>query len=411
MTDGAQGLSPASRGSLHGVRVVEIGQMIAGPFCGHLFADHGAEVIKVEAPGQGDVMRQWGGVYKGLGLYWPVIAREKKSVTLNLRQAAGHQVLQDLLRTADVLVENFRPGTLERWGLSPRALWEANPRLVVVRVSGYGQTGPYREKTGFGAIGEAMSGFRYLSGEPGRPPVRAGISIGDALAATHGFIGGLLALYQRDRADGSGRGQMVDVGIYEAMWAYMEGILPEYEKLGQIREPTGPILPGIAPSNVYPTADGQWVVIGANQDSVFRRFAEALGRPEWATPEAAFSTHPGRGMRQGELDGLIADWTRERSAAAVIQAMDAAGVPAGGLYTAADISVDPQYSAREMIVELEEPGLGGEHVRVQGVVPRLSETPGRVRRGGPLLGEHNQEVLLPLVGDERLAALQRAGVV
>jgi crotonobetainyl-CoA:carnitine CoA-transferase CaiB-like acyl-CoA transferase len=407
MADPADG----RRGALAGIRVVEAGQMIAGPFCGHLFADHGAEVVKVEAPGQGDIMRRWGGLYKGLGLYWPILAREKRSVTLDLRQPAGQAVLRELLRTADVFVENFRPGTLERWGLGWDAIRESNPRLVMVRVTGYGQTGPYKDKAGFGSIGEAMSGFRYLSGEPGRPPVRVGVSIGDTLAATHGFIGGLMSLYARDRPGGTGRGQVVDVGIYEAMWAYMEAILPEYEKLGRIREPVGAILPGIAPSNVYPTSDGEWVVIGANQDNVFRRFAEALGRPEWAEAGAPFSTHVGRGAAQAELDDAIAAWTRERPADDVLRTMDQTGVPAGRIYTAADIARDPHYAAREMVISVPEPNLDGEDVRQQGVVPKLSETPGRITRGAPLLGEHNDAVWGALVGPERLADLRNRGVI
>lgn len=401
------------RGALHGLRVVEAGQMIAGPFCGHLFADHGAEVIKVEAPGEGDVMRKWGGMYKGIGLYWPVLSREKKSVTLNLREAEGQELLRELLKTADVLVENFRPGTLERWGLGWEELRRLNPRLVMVRVSGYGQTGPYRDRAGFGVIGEAMSGFRYLSGEPGRAPVRVGISIGDALAATQGFIGALMALYHRDRSDshGSGAGQVVDVGIYEGMWPYMEGLLAEYDKLGTIRQPTGSTLPKIAPSNVYPTADDQWVLIGANADGVFKRLASAMGHPEWVAEGASYATHHGRGERQVELDGEIAQWTRTLAADDLLRQMETSGVPAGRIYTAADIARDPHYAAREMIVEVPEPGLDGEPVKMQGVVPKLGATPGRITRGSPKLGEHNQAVWGALVGAERLAALQGKGVV
>jgi crotonobetainyl-CoA:carnitine CoA-transferase CaiB-like acyl-CoA transferase len=400
----------SSGGALAGVRVVEVGQLIAGPFCGHLFADHGAEVVKVEPP-EGDIMRKWGGNYKGVGLYWPILSRQKKSVTLNLREASAQEMLRSLLTTADVLVENFRPGTLEKWGLGWAELQDINPRLIMIRVTGYGQTGPYRDKAGFGAIGEAMSGFRYLSAEPGRPPIRVGISIGDSLAATQGFIGGLLALYNRDRSGGSGRGQVVDVGIYEAMWAYMEAILPEYEKLGQIRQPTGPALPGIAPSNVYPTADGQWVVIGANQDNVFRRFAAAIEHPEWAVEGAPLATHHGRGAQQVELDDAIATWTHARSVDEILHIMDAAGVPAGRIYTAADIAVDPHYASREMVISVPEPGLGGETVRVQGVVPKLSDTPGHVSRGGPLLGEHNDEIWGSLLGTERVAELAQMRVI
>jgi crotonobetainyl-CoA:carnitine CoA-transferase CaiB-like acyl-CoA transferase len=403
--------SPEARGPLNGIRVIETGQMIAGPFCGHLFADYGAEVIKVEAPGQGDVMRKWGGMYKGLGLYWPILAREKKSVTLDLRQVEGQALLRDLVASADVLIENFRPGTLERWDLGWETVSALNPRLIMVRISGYGQTGPYRDKAGFGAIGEAMSGFRYLSGEPGRAPVRVGVSIGDALAATHGLIGALLALFARDRPGGSGVGQMVDVGIYEALWTYMESLLPEYEKLGTVRQPTGAILPKIAPSNVYPTADGEWVVMGANADGVFQRLATALGHAEWGATGGEYATHHGRGERQAELDALIAAWTCARSTDDVLSAMDAAGVPAGRIYTAADIARDPHYAAREMRIEVPEPNLDGELVPMQGVVPKLSATPGRITRGGPRLGEHNKEVWGALIGGERLADLEARGII
>ncbi len=401
----------AVRGPLHGIRVVETGTMIAGPFCGHLFADYGAEVIKVEHPRGGDIMRRWGGLYKGLGLYWPILAREKKSVTLDLRQPDGQSLLRDLLQSADVLIENFRPGTLEKWNLGWDDLHRLNPRTVMVRVSGYGQSGPYRDKTGFGSVGEAMSGFRYLTGEPDRPPVRAGISIGDSLAATHGFIGAMLALYARDRPGGSGLGQMVDVGIYEALWAYMESILPEYEKLGRLRKPTGSILPGIAPSNVYPTASEEWVVIGGNQDTVFKRMSDAMGHPEWACEGGPFVTHEQRGERQMELDGLIAEWTRERSTDDVLSVMDAAGVPAGRIFTAADIARDPHYAARDMIISVPDPALDGETVRMQGVVPRLSGTPAHITRGGPLLGEHNAQIWGAIVAPSDLAALRTRGVI
>jgi crotonobetainyl-CoA:carnitine CoA-transferase CaiB-like acyl-CoA transferase len=403
---------PSNRnGALSGIRVIETGQLIAAPFCGHLFADHGAEVIKVEAPGQGDPLRQWGGIYKGLGMYWPIMSREKKSVTINLRVPEGQDLLRRLVETADVWVENFRPGTLERWGLGWERVRELNPRLVMVRVTGYGQTGPYRDKAGFGAIGEAMSGFRYLSGEPGRAPVRVGISIGDSLAATQGFAGAMMALYHRDRPGGSGRGQVIDVGIYEAMWAYMESILPEYDKLGLVREPTGSILPRLAPSNVYPTADGSWIVMGANQDTVFRRLAKAIGKPEWAHDGSRYQSHLGRADHQAELDDEIAQWTLTRSAAEVLTILDAAGVPAGRIYTAADIAADPHYAAREMVISAPEPGLDGEPVRMQGIVPKLSDTPSAITRGGPLLGEHTREILAPLVGIEAMASLTANGVV
>lgn len=407
----AESDNTARRGPLQGIRVVETGSMIAGPFCGHLLADYGAEVIKVEPPGEGDVMRRWGGLYKGLGLYWPIISRNKKSITLDLRVADGQALLKQLVERADVLVENFRPGTLERWSLGFEHLSAANPRLVMVRVTGYGQTGPYRHKAGFAAIGEAMAGLRYLSGEPGRPPVRAGVSIGDSLAATFGAMGALLALYSRDRPGGSGRGQVVDVAIYEAVWAFMESILPEYEKLGRVRQPSGATLPGIAPSSVYPTRDGDWIVMGANADTVFRRLAVAIEHPEWAEDER-FSTFVGRGQNQELLDGLIAEWTSQRTVDEGLALLDEASIPAGRLYTAVDIGRDEHFKAREMILSVFDSQLD-EEVRQQGVVPKLNETPGLVWSSGPALGQHNQEVYGDLLGLDlaRLAELQRLEVI
>jgi crotonobetainyl-CoA:carnitine CoA-transferase CaiB-like acyl-CoA transferase len=409
----AAGSSEASgqSGALAGLRVLEVGHIIGGPFCGHLFADHGAEVIKIEPPGTGDPMRGWGGLYKGVGLYWSVIGRGKKSVTLDLRSAEGQRAFRDLAATADVVVENFRPGTMERWGLGYEALSAVSPRLVMVRISGFGQTGPYRDRAGFGSVAEAMSGFRYLSGEPGRPPVRVGISIGDALAATQGFTGALMALWHRDRPGGSGRGQVIDIALYEAMWMYMESTVAEYAKLGRVRQPSGPLLPGIAPSNVYPAADGTWIVIGANQDSVFARLAKALDHPQWSEPGSPYATHEGRGERQAELDAKVAAWTSGLTAEEVLAVLAAAGVPGGRIYSAADIATDPHYAARQMIVSVPEPGLGGEPLPMPGVVPKLSATPGTVTRGAPLLGEHTDEVIGAVLGPERLAGLRAAGTV
>jgi crotonobetainyl-CoA:carnitine CoA-transferase CaiB-like acyl-CoA transferase len=384
-------------GALEGLRVLEVGHIIAGPFCGHLFADHGAEVIKVE-PAGGDPMRVWGGLYRGVGLYWSIIGRGKKSVTLDLREPGGQRAFRELARSGDVVVENFRPGTMERWGLGPDVLRALNPRLVLVRITGFGQTGPYRDRAGFGSVAEAMSGFRYLSGEPGRPPVRVGVSIGDALAGTQGFVGALMALWRRDRPGGSGHGQVVDVALYEAMWMYMESTAAELVKLGRTREPTGAILPGIAPSSVYPTADREWVIIGANQDSVFRRLAEVMGRANWLAADSPYRTHELRGAAQAELDETIGRWTGERAADELLDTLAEAGVPAGRIYTARDILRDPHYAAREMIVEVPEPGLDGETVPMPGVVPKLSDTPGWPHRGAPLLGEHNDEVLAPVLG-------------
>lgn len=399
------------RGPLQGVRVVEVGQLLAGPFCGHLFADYGAEVIKVEPPGEGDAIRRWGQLYKGLGLYWPILSREKKSVTLDLRHPEGQALLRKLVSTADVFVENFRPGTLERWGVGWEQVSAINPRLVMVRVSGYGQSGPYRDHAGFGAIGEAMSGIRHLTGEPGRAPVRMGISLGDTLAATFGFIGAMLALYNRDRISGSGVGQMVDVGLYEGIWPYMEAILPEYDKLGLIRQPMGGTLSRIAPSNLYPTKDSQWILIGGNTDAVFERLARVMRHPEWSAPDSPYATHVMRGDRQSELDGLIAQCTSHKDLRDLLEALTEAGVPAGRVFTAADISHDPHFSAREMIIEVPEPGLNGEMIRMQGVVPKMSGTPGRISRGGPLLGEHNQEVLGELVDGEQFSRLREEGAI
>lgn len=386
----------ATIASLHGLRVLELGHLIGGPFCGHLFADHGAEVVKVEPPGTGDPMRQWGGLYRGVGLYWSIIARGKKSVTVDLRTPVGQQALRELATTADVLVENFRPGTLEGWGIGPQELHAINPRLIVVRVTGFGQDGPYRDRAGFGSVAEAMSGFRHLSGEIGRPPVRVGVSLGDALAGTQAFVGALLALYSRDRPGGSGLGQVVDVALYEAMWMYMESTLAEFQKLGSVRQPTGAVLPGIAPSNVYPTADGDWVIIGANQDSVFGRLARVMGRPEWVCQGAEYASHVGRGSHQARLDEEIAAWTAERSAASLLESLRVAGVPAGRIYTARDIAIDPHYAARDMIIDVAEPALAGETVAMPGVVPKLSHSPGAVVRGAPLLGEHNDDILAAL---------------
>lgn len=392
--------------ALDGLRVVEIGQMISGPFCGHLFADHGAEVIKVEPPETGDVMRTWGLRYRGLGLYWPIISRGKKSVTLDLREPRDQDRLRRLAATADVVVENFRPGTLERWGLGPDVLHAHNPRLVIVRISGYGQDGPYRDRAGFGSVAEAMSGFRHLTAEPGHQPVRVGVSLGDALAGTQGFIGALLALLTASRR-GSG-GQVVDVGLYESMWMYMEGLLPEFDKLGEVRQPTGATLPGIAPSNVYPTRDHSLVVIGGNNDAVFARLAALMGRPEWVADGGPYRSSAGRGAAQLELDIAISDWTAGQPAGELLEQLHAAGVPAGSVYTAVDIAGDPHYLARDMIVSVPEPNLDGETVRGPGIVPKLSVTPGRAVRGGPLLGEHNGEILAPLDDDPGAVSSQRA---
>ncbi|MEV4646415.1 CoA transferase [Saccharopolyspora sp. NPDC049357] len=380
-------------GPLSDVRVIEAGTLIAGPFCGQLLADFGAEVIKVEDPGAGDPMRQWGQVkHEGKSLSWPVIARNKKSVTANLRIAEGQRILRELVAGADVFVENFRPGTLERWGLSYDELQEINPRLVLVRVTGYGQDGPYASRAGFGAIGEAMGGMRHVTGEPDRPPSRVGVSVGDSLAATFSALGAVMALHARNR---TGRGQVVDTAIYEAVLALMESMLPEWEIAGYQRERTGSVLPRIAPSNAYPTADGAEIIIGANRDTVFTRLCELMGEPELATGER-YGTHDARGENQVELDELIAAWTRGFDAADVLDKLHEAGVPAGRVYTAADMTADPHFAARQAIVRLMHPELG--EFPMQNVVPRLSDTPGEVRSLGPELGEHNAEIYGRLLG-------------
>jgi succinyl-CoA--D-citramalate CoA-transferase len=394
---------------LEGVRVVEMGSFLAGPFCGQLLADFGAEVIKVEPPGKGDPMREWGRHRKeGKTLWWPIIARNKKSVTLNLREAEGQELARRLIAEADVVVENFRPGTLERWGLGYEDLSETNSALVMVRVSGYGQTGPYRDQAGFGSIGESMGGIRHVTGFPDRPPPRVGISLGDSLAATFGALGAVTALYNRDAR--GGRGQIVDVGIYEAVLALMESTIPEYALAGHVRGRTGAILPFVAPSNTYPTSDGNYVVIGANADTVFARFAKAIGHPEWAESER-YATHNARGENQEELDERISAWTKEHAAEEVLKTMREASVPAGKLFTAKDMVEDPHYEARENVVTVEDPEMGP--FPMQNVVPRLTETPGKVRWTGPALGQHNDEVFGELLklSEEEQSGLRERGIV
>jgi succinyl-CoA---D-citramalate CoA-transferase len=405
-------LSEARNGAhspLEGVRVVEMGSLLAGPFCGQLLADFGAEVIKVEPPGKGDPMREWGRHRKdGHTLWWPIIARNKKSVTLNLREREGQDLARELISGADVVVENFRPGTMERWGLGYEDLSEINPGLVMVRVSGYGQTGPYSDRAGFGAIGESMGGIRHVTGFPDRPPPRVGVSLGDSLAATFGAFGAVTALYNREARNGEG--QVVDVGIYEAVLALMESTIPEYALAGHVRGRTGAILPFVAPSNTYPTRDDDYVVIGANADTVFARFAEAAGHPEWAEDER-YATHNARGESQEELDGMISGWTEERTVDEVLEILKEAGVPAGKVFTAKDMVEDPHYAARENVVTVEDPEMGP--FPMQNVVPRLNETPGKVRWTGPALGQHNDEVYGEVLGlsEEEREALRERGVI
>ena len=378
------------------MRVVECGSLIAGPFCAQLLGDFGAEVIKVEDPRGGDPMRQWGSQRpQGISLSWPVIARNKKSVTCNLREPEGQDLLLRLAATADVLVENFRPGTLERWGLGYAVVSACNQGLVLVRVNGYGLTGPYASRAGFGSIGEAMGGIRYVTGEADRAPSRAGISLGDSLAGTFAALGAVLALLSRER---TGRGQVVDSAIYEAVLALMESLIPEWAIAGSRRERTGSVLPGVAPSNVYPTRDGADVLIAANRDTVYFRLCDVMGRADLKDHED-YRTHAGRGRRQQELDELVSAWTRTLPADDLLVRLHEAGVPAGLIYTAADMLEDPHFLAREAIVRMVHDRLG--EFPMQNVAPRLSGTPGAVRSLGPELGRHNDEVYGELLGVRR----------
>lgn len=381
---------------LEGIRVIELGQLIAGPYCGQVLADFGADVIKVEPPGQGDAMRQWGRVDDtGQPVWWSVIARGKKSITLDLRTTEGQAMLRELVRDADILIENFRPGTMERWGLGYDDLAALNPRLIMVRISGFGQTGPYAERAGFASVCEAIGGLRHIAGYPDRAPVRVGLSLGDTLAGLHGAMGALLALQARHV---TGKGQVVDSSIFESVLAMTEAMVAEYDRTGHVRGRSGSSLPGIAPSNAYPCADGRDVIIGANQDSVFARLCAAMDRPELAT-DPRFADHRARGRNAEELDDLIAGWTLGRNSGDLVAAMEAAGVPAGCAYTAADMLADPHFAARESIIEIKD--RTGRPLAMQNVFPRLGSTPGKVRHAGPALGEHNDEILSGLCARTR----------
>jgi formyl-CoA transferase len=395
-------------GPLAGLRLIEMGTLLAGPFCGQLMGDFGAEIIKIEPPKQGDPMRVWGREKAhGQSLWWPVVARNKKSVTLNLREAEGQQIARELISKADFLLENFRPGTMERWNLSYEELAEINPGLIMIRVSGFGQTGPYSVRAGFGAVGESMGGLRYVCGDPSTPPSRMGISIGDSLAATFACIGGLTALHHREK---TGEGQVVDSAIYEAVLNMMESLITEYDKGGYIRERTGAILPNVAPSNVYPTKDEQYILIAANQDTVFGRLATAMGQPELAENER-YATHSARGAVQQELDDLISDWTKSINSDELEKLMEDHGIPSGRIFTAADMLEDAHFKARNAIVSTMHPTFG--ELKMQNVAPKLSKTPGNIRRPGPELGEHNAEIYGSVLGlsDEQQADLTDRGII
>ena len=394
-------------GPLDGVRVLELGNFIAGPFAGQLLGDYGADVIKVESPGEGDPMRRWGVTRDGDSLWWPSIARNKRSIVLDMRQDAARRVAANLAEQCDVVLENFRPGLLDRWGLSYDELAARNPKLVMVHVSGFGQTGPLAAQAGFGSVGEAMGGIRYTTGSPDRPPSRAGISLGDALASVFAVIGTLAALV---RARETGRGQEVDVAIYEAVAALMESTMADFELAGVTRTRSGSVLPGVAPSNVYPTGDGAEVVVAANADNVFGRLCEAMGQPELAT-DPRFATHQGRGENMAELDKLVAAWTATTPCDSLLETLDAHGVPAGRIFTAPDMLTDPQYLARDMVRRLT--SNQGWDVPMTGVVPRFTETPGSIRHPGPALGEHTDDVLSELLGldGDEIASLRSDGAV
>ncbi|MDH1730267.1 CoA transferase [Pseudomonas chengduensis] len=391
--------------ALQGLKVIEMGQLIAGPFASKLLGEFGADVIKIEPPGVGDPLRKWRKIKDGTSLWWHVQSRNKRSLTLDLKQAEAQDIVRKLVSEADVLVENFRPGTLEGWGLSYEALKAINPRLIMLRISGYGQTGPYRDLPGFGVIGEAMGGLRHLSGYPGQAPVRVGISIGDSLSSLYGVIGVLLALQERAR---SGEGQEIDVALYESVFAMMESLIPEYDAFGYIREPAGSALPGITPSNSYPCKDGSYVLIAGNGDSIYKRLMSLIGRDDLGN-DPRLAQNDGRSQHAELIDGAIAEWTAQRGRDEVIEALKGARVPAGYPYTAADIVQDPHYLARQMIEQVQT-SVGP--LKVPGVLPKLSRTPGRIGSGGPQLGEHNDDILAGLgLSAEQVAGLRERGII
>lgn len=399
-------LPPLAPGALAGLRVVEMGQLIAGPFAAKTLADFGAEVIKIEPPGEGDPLRRWRLLQDGTSVWWQVQSRNKRSIALDLRQAEGQDIARRLIAQADVLVENFRPGTLEGWGLGWEQLSALNPGLVMLRISGYGQSGPYRDRPGFGMIGEAMGGLRHLTGEPGRVPVRCGVSIGDTLAALHGVIGVLMALYHH-KVHG-GPGQVIDVALSEAVLNVMESLIPEYSAFGAVREPAGSALPGIAPSNAYRCADGI-VLVAGNGDSIFKRLMQAIERDDLGR-DPALAGNPGRVERVAEIDAAIEAWTRTRGVDEVLRVLEAAGVPAGRVYNARDIARDPHFRARDML--LAQHTRDGHTLEVPGIVPKLSGTPGALRTPAPRLGDDTEAVLQELgLSAAEIAALRARNVV
>jgi len=393
-------------GPLAGIKVLELGSLIAGPFCAKTLGDFGAEVIKLEPPGEGDALRKWRRMRNGTSLWWHVQSRNKKSLTCDLRRPEGQEIVRRLARRAHIMIENFRPGALERWNLGWDILAAENPALILVRISGYGQSGPYRERPGFAAIAEAVGGMRYVTGFPDRPPARPNLSLGDTIAALHGVIGALLALHA---VKTSGRGQVIDVALYESVFNCMESLLPEYDAQGYIRERSGSALPGIAPSNLYPCADGAYVLIAGNADSLFRRLMSAIGRED-LRDDPALARNDGRAAQMARIDDAIAAWTGKRAQAEVLATMETAEVPAGRIYTAADIAADPHYAARGMIEKIS--ASDGEPLKVPGIVPKLSETPGAIRAQAPKLGEHTDEVLREIgYSDVEISRLRDARII
>jgi formyl-CoA transferase len=393
-------------GPLAGVKVLELGSLIAGPFCGKTLADFGAEVIKVEPPGEGDPLRRWRKMRNGVSLWWHVQSRNKKSITVDLRQPEGQDIVRRLARECQVVIENFRPGALEKWQIGWEELSRENPQLVLVRISGYGQTGPYRERPGFAAIGEAMGGLRHITGFPDRPPVRPNLSIGDSLASLHGVIGALLALYH---IKNGGKGQVIDVALYESVFNVTESLLPEYDALGEVRQRSGSTLPGIAPSNLYPCSDGSYVLIAGNADSLYRRLMSAIGRAD-LRDDPLLARNDGRAAQMARIDDAIAAWTSARTQSQVLKAMEDAEVPAGRIYTAVDIAADPHYAARGMIQQVL--AGDGEPLKVPGIIPRLSATPGAIRAAAPTLGQHTDEVLQGLgFSAEEVSRLRQKSIV
>jgi formyl-CoA transferase len=393
-------------GPLAGVRVLELGSLIAGPFCAKTLGDFGAEVIKIEPPGEGDPLRKWRKLRNGTSLWWHVQSRNKQSVTCDLRRPEGQEIVRRLARRAHIVVENFRPGALEKWNLGWDALSRDNPRLILVRISGYGQTGPYRERPGFGAIGEAMGGLRHVTGFAGQPPVRPNLSIGDTIASLHGVIGALMAL---QHVKNGGNGQVVDVALYESVFNCSESILPEYDAAGTVRERSGSTLPGIAPSNLYPCKDGSYVLIAGNADSLYKRLMSAIGRAD-LRDDPALARNDGRAAQMERIDDAISNWTFKKTQQQVLDEMEKAEVPAGRIYTAADIAADPHYAARGMIENIV--ASDGEPLKVPGIVPKLSATPGAIRSQAPKLGEHTVPVLNELgFSAEEISGLKAKGIV